>query len=194
MDSVLLTELLPCYIFVLYLVHSFLIKNNISFHAQYPLNYKLTNSMGQSPSWKANRFSASQVNLHILYNPKVYYRIHKSPPPVPIMSHINQVHVTHSHFLKNHFNIILSSKLGFSKLLFPSGFPTRTLFSPLPHTCYINRPFYSFWFYHPNNWVKRKPTWCHLFYYFIQCSFNAQHVSWCVVSLCSLKHYVLQTA
>jgi len=27
------------------------------------------------------------------------------------------------------------------------------------------------------NWVKRKPTWCHLFYYFIQCSFNAQHVS-----------------
>jgi len=23
---------------------------------------------------------------------------------------------------------------------------------------------------------KEKPTWCHLFYYFIQCSFNAQHV------------------
>jgi len=23
------------------------------------------------------------------------------------------------------------------------------------------------------SWVKRKPTWCHLFYYFIQCSFNA---------------------
>ena len=28
-----------------------------------------------------------------------------------------------------------------------------------------------------DSWVKRKPTWCHLFYYFIQCSFNAQHVS-----------------
>jgi len=31
--------------------------------------------------------------------------------------------------------------------------------------------------HHLDSWVKRKPTWCHLFYYFIQCSFNAQLVS-----------------
>ena len=31
--------------------------------------------------------------------------------------------------------------------------------------------------HHLDSWVKRKPTWCHLFYYFIQCSFNPQHVS-----------------
>jgi len=31
--------------------------------------------------------------------------------------------------------------------------------------------------HHLDSWVKRKPTWCHLFYYFIQCSFNAQQVS-----------------
>jgi len=31
--------------------------------------------------------------------------------------------------------------------------------------------------HHLYSWVKRKPTWCHLFYYFIRCSFNAQHVS-----------------
>jgi len=31
--------------------------------------------------------------------------------------------------------------------------------------------------HHLDSWVKRKPTWCHLFYYFIQCSFNAKHVS-----------------
>ena len=31
--------------------------------------------------------------------------------------------------------------------------------------------------HHLDSWVKRKPTWCHLFYYFIQCSFTAQHVS-----------------
>ena len=31
--------------------------------------------------------------------------------------------------------------------------------------------------HHLDSWVKRKPTWCHLFYYFIQCSFNAQHDS-----------------
>ena len=31
--------------------------------------------------------------------------------------------------------------------------------------------------HHLDSCVKRKPTLCHLFYYFIQCSFNAQHVS-----------------
>ena len=107
--------------------------------------------MEQSPSWKANRFSASQVNFCILCNPKVYYRIHKSPPPVRIMSHINPVHAPHSYFRKNHFNIILSSKFGFSKLLFPSGFPTKALFAALPCTCCIPRQFCCFWYDHPNN-------------------------------------------
>ena len=58
--------------------------------------------MEQSPSWEANRFSASQETPQNLWNPKVYYRIHKCPPPV----------------------LILSS-------LCPSGFPTKTLYTPL---------------------------------------------------------------
>ena len=51
--------------------------------------------MEQSLSWEANRFSASKEIPHILWNPKIRYRIHKSTPPVPILSHIEPVHAPH---------------------------------------------------------------------------------------------------
>jgi hypothetical protein len=64
--------------------------------------------MGQSLSWEANRFSASQEISRILWKLKVHYRIHKCPPSVLTLSHIEAVNVFTSHFLKIRLNIILS--------------------------------------------------------------------------------------
>jgi len=66
----------------------------------------LTYSMVQSISSEANWFAASQEIPSILWNPKVHYRTHKRPPPVPILGQPNPVHITTSHLLENHPNII----------------------------------------------------------------------------------------
>ena len=58
----------------------------------YLITYLLNYSLEQSPSWKANRFSASQEIPRILWKTKAHYSIHKCPTPVPIMSQFNPVH------------------------------------------------------------------------------------------------------
>ena len=109
--------------------------------------------MEESPSWEANRFSASQEIPPILWNPKFHYRSHKSPSPVPILNQFDLVHIPTSHFLKIHLNIILPSMPGSPKWSLSSRFPHQNpvYASPLPHTRYMPRPYHSSRFYHPHN-------------------------------------------
>jgi hypothetical protein len=81
----------------------------------YLLTYLLTHSTQHSPPWEANRIAASQEIPRILWNPKIYYRIHIFPPPVSILSRLNPVHTLKSYFLKIHFNIVLPSRSGSPK-------------------------------------------------------------------------------
>ena len=110
----------------------------------------LTYSMEQSPSWETDRFSVSQEIPHILRNPKVHYRNHKCPLTVPILIQLDQVHALTSHSRRSF--LILSShlRLGLPSCLFPSGFPTTVLYTPLPQTYYIHRPTHSSRFDHPH--------------------------------------------
>jgi hypothetical protein len=52
--------------------------------------------------------------------------------PVSIMSQINPVHTLTSHFLKIYLNISSHLQLGLPSVLFLPGFPTKTLYTPLP--------------------------------------------------------------
>jgi len=69
--------------------------------------------MEHSPSWETNWFSGSQEIPCILCNLKVHYRIHKRPPPVPILSQISPVHTFTFDFLMIYLNIILPSMPGY---------------------------------------------------------------------------------
>ena len=104
----------------------------------------LTNSMEQSPSWEANRSSDSQEIPRVIWNLKVHYRIHKSPPPVPILSHINPVHAPHPTSWRS--ILILSShlRLGLPNGLLPSSLSTKILYVPLPSPYVLHAPPTSF--------------------------------------------------
>jgi len=94
--------------------------------------------MERSPSWEAHNHRLSQGISRILRNPEVHCHFHNSPPPVPILSHINPIHTFPHYFPNMHSNIIFPSMISLPSGLFPSGHPTELLyaflFSPMHAT------------------------------------------------------------
>jgi hypothetical protein len=62
--------------------------------------------MELSPSWEAAIYAATQERLSNLLNPKVHYRVQKSPPLLSILNQIDPVHTTLSYLCNIHFNIV----------------------------------------------------------------------------------------
>ena len=109
--------------------------------------------MVQSPSWEANWFAASQEISRISRNPKVHYRTHKRPPPVPSLGQPNRVHIPTSHLLEIHPNIIHPSTPRSPQWSLSLRFPHQDPIRPplLPHTRHMSSPSHSSRFYHPHN-------------------------------------------
>ena len=109
----------------------FLLNEFVAKHSQIYTNILLHTPRSRVILEKQTGFAASQEIPRILWNPKFHYRILKYPPPVPILSQLDPVHTLHPTSWRS--ILILSShlRLDLPSVLFPSDFPTKTLYTPL---------------------------------------------------------------
>jgi hypothetical protein len=102
------------------------------------VTYLLTYSMQQSPSWEANRFAASQKLPTAFYGTRRFIAAFTSARHLSLYwaSSIQSI-TPHPTSWKSILILSFHLRLGLYSGLFPSGFPTKTLYTPLPST---NRP------------------------------------------------------
>jgi hypothetical protein len=80
-----------------------------------------TNSIQNTPPRESDNSSASQISFCPLWNPKVYYLIHNSPPLILILSQMNQFTPYSFQKLSSHI------RLGLPSGLFNSALQNKTL-------------------------------------------------------------------
>jgi hypothetical protein len=114
-------------------LHNYHCENSVSIYLLTELN----------PSWETANCGAIQELPSILWSQKVYHRVHKSPPLVPILSQIDPVHTFLSYLSKIYFNNCPPTYvLVFLVVSFLLAFPSisYTDFSSSSHLCYIPCP------------------------------------------------------
>jgi hypothetical protein len=103
--------------------------------------------MEQRPSWESNQFSANQEVSRSVYNPKVHYRICNA-------RHLSLCWARSIQCIPHHLSswrsiLILSYHLRLGlPIVFPSGFSTKTLCTPLLSPNVLHAPpilFFSIW-------------------------------------------------
>jgi hypothetical protein len=81
------------------------------------------------------------ANSLSLWNPKVRYRLHKSPPLDPILKQPNTVRSIDAYLPEVHLDVLPHLRLGLpSGLFFGPPNQNSVNISPLPHACYMSRP------------------------------------------------------
>ena len=70
--------------------------------------------------------------------PEISLPCPNSPPLIPILSQMNEVHIFLPYFLKIHFNIILHLRLILPSGSFPTGTLNVFLFPPVLTTCHAH--------------------------------------------------------
>jgi hypothetical protein len=94
----------------------------------YTLANQQTESMDQSPLCEADRL------VKFLNN---QYHVHKTPPLVPVLSHMNSVHPLPSCLFKIHFSVIFPSMPASQSDMDPVDLPVRTLYACVMVSCHL---------------------------------------------------------